>query len=114
MTFTFEIPDNAKNVRVSVVSDEKPCFCVNPRFFRGHWNGLHGGEYFGQYFDMDDVNRVEAMMEIASVLRDNGINYVLSKLKKQYRIMISGKDYKSMDEGVKKRISSINFSHEER
>ena len=114
MVFTFEVPEDAKTVKVSVLSDGNPCCCKEPRYMCGHWNGLHGGEYFGQYFDMDDVNRVEAMMEIASVLRDNGINYVLSKLKKQYRLMISHKDYKNMGDAVKNRINSINFNHVER
>lgn len=112
MIFTVEIPDNAKNIKVAVFNDGKQCCYINPRYERGHWNGLNGGVYYGQYFDMDDVNRVKEMIEIASVLRDYGINYVLSKFKRQYRIMISSKDYFTMDKTIKEQILSINFSHD--
>ena len=117
MTFTVEIPDDAKNVKVSVLCDGKPysgkhCRYSDYRFSPGHWNGLNGGMHYGQYFDMEDVNRVQEMMEVASALSEYGIRYYLSKLKRNYRIMIAERDYKRMDETLRQRIIEINHSHD--
>ena len=111
MIFTIEIPDNAKNVTVEVLCDGKKYLCQNKRYSPGFWNGLHGGEYYGQYFDMEDENRVREMTEIASVLSEHGIKYYLTKLKRQYRIMISKNDYLRMDEIARETISDINIHH---
>ena len=111
MTFTVEIPDNVKDVKVEVICDGKRYCCQNKRYNPGNWNGLNGGTHYGQYFDMEDVNRVQEMMEIASVLTEYGIKYILSKLKRQYRIMITSRDYFGMDETIKERILRINIHH---
>ena len=111
MTFTVEIPDNAKNVKVSVLCDGKRFYGENPRYKPGNWNGLNGGTHYGQYFDMEDIDRVREMTEIASVLDEHGIRYYLSKLKRHYRIMISESDYFRMDEALREKIININCSH---
>ena len=112
MIFTVEIPDNAKDVKVEVLCDGKRYHCDSSRYRPGHWNGLQGGEYYGQYFDMEDVNRVREMAEVASALTEYGIRYELSKLKRQYRITIRKKDYYNMDESLKERILGINCFHD--
>ena len=111
MIFTVEIPDDVKNVKVEVLCDGKRYHCQNKRYNPGFWNGLHGGTYYGQYFDMEDENRVREMTEIASVLTEHGIRYQLSKLKRQYRIMITENDYLQMDEIVRETILDINIHH---
>ena len=111
MVFTVEIPDNAKNIRVEVLCDGKRYQCQNKRYNPGFWNGLNGGKYYGQYFDMEDEDRVMEMTEVASVLTEHGIKYYLSKLNRQYRIMISKNDYFQMDEIVKETILDINIHH---
>lgn len=111
MIFTVEIPDNAKKVTVEVLCDGKRYHCKNERYNPGYWNGLNGGRYYGQYFDMEDENRIREMTEIASVLSEHGIKYYLSKLKRQYRLMISNYDYFRMDEIVKETILDINIHH---
>lgn len=113
MRLTVEIPDDAKDVKVSVLCDGKQYNCQEEkRYSPGNWNGLHGGMYYGQYFDMEDVNRVKEMTEVASVLAEYGIKYILSKLKRKYRLMITNKDYFGMDETIKKRIWDINSRHD--
>lgn len=112
MMFTVEIPDNAKDVKVSVTCDGKQYRCHESRYAPGRWNGLNGGEYYGQYFDMDDENRVREMTEVASELNKSGVAYTLTKLKRQYRIMISNDDYRNMNEELKKRILNINVHHD--
>ena len=86
--------------------------CTEPRHKPGYWNGLNGGTHYGQYFDMEDVNRVAEMMEIASVLTEYGVKYVLSKLKRNYRITITREDYSRMSEPMRKRILKINCNHD--
>ena len=83
----------------------------NPRYDPGFWNGINGGTYYGQYFDMEDVNRIKEMLAIASVLTEYGIRYILTKLKRQYRISITRNDYFNMDEDAIERIWNINFHH---
>lgn len=112
MIITVEIPDNAKNVKVKVLCDGNTHIYQNERYRPGFWNGLNGGKWYGQYFDMEDENRVREMTEIASVLAEHGIKYFLSKLKKQYRIAIREKDYFQMDEIVKETILDINLHHQ--
>lgn len=112
MTLTFEIPDNAKNVKVSVLCDGKPCHCDNPRYKPGNWNGLNCGKNYGLYFDMEDVCRVREMTEVASALDEYGIRYVLSKFRRKYRITISERDYFSMDRSLWNRIVAITCSHD--
>ena len=111
MLLTVEIPDNAKNVKVEVICDGERYCCQNSRYNPGYWNGLHGGMYYGQYFDMEDENRVREMTEIASVLNEHGIRYTLTKLRRQYRITITKSDYFNMDEFVKETILDINKHH---
>ena len=84
----------------------------NQRYNPGFWNGLNGGKYYGQYFDMEDENRVREMTEIASVLAKHGIKYYLTKLKRQYRISITRNDYYQMHEDAKERIWHINLHHD--
>lgn len=112
MIFTIEIPNNAKDIKVSVTCDRKQFYCKEPRYAPGYWNGLQGGRYYGQYFSMDDEIRIREMIEVASALSEYGIEYILTKMKRQYRIMISEKDYRHMDEELKKKITCINFSHD--
>ena len=109
MTLTVEIPDNAKGVKFTVLFDRERYRC--DRYRPGYWNGINGGTHYCQYFDMEDVNRVQEMTEVASALTEYGIDYVLSKLKRQYRIAIKAKDYRRMDETLKRRILHINYSH---
>lgn len=109
MILTVEIPDSAKNVKVAVMCDGKK-YC-NARYNPGYWNGLHGGRFYGQYFDMEDENRVREMAEVASVLNEFGIRYQLSKLKRQYRITISERDYLHMDALARETILDINRHH---
>ena len=111
MMLTVEIPDNAKNVTVQVLCDGKRYYCKNDRYRPGFWNGLNGGANYGQYFEMEDENRVREMTEVASVLNEHGIRYQLSKLKKQYRIMITENDYRNMDEIARETILDINMHH---
>ena len=111
MILTVEIPDNARNVTVDVLCDGKRYRCNEQRYRPGFWNGLNGGVNYGQYFDMDDENRVREMTEVASVLKEHGINYQLTKLKRQYRIMISKRDYLHMDEIARETILDINMHH---
>lgn len=111
MILTFEIPDNAKDIKVIVTHEEKPT-SQNPRYNAGYWNGLQGGRYYGQYFLMDDENRMREMVEVASALAEYRVSYTLNKLKTQYRIMISSRDYFNMDERLKERILRINSHHE--
>lgn len=110
MMLTVEIPDNAKNVAVEVLCDGKR-YCCNDRYRPGFWNGLNGGTNYGQYFDMEDENRVREMVEVASVLNEHGIKYQLSKLKRQYRIMITERDYLHMDAIARETILDINMHH---
>ena len=112
MTFTIEIPDNTKNVKVSVLCDGKRIHCDNSRYRPGNWNGLHGGTLYGQYFDMEDVNRVSEMTEIATALAEKGVRYGLSKLKRKYRITISKTDYFNMENELRERIYAINCFHD--
>jgi len=84
----------------------------NPRYNPGFWNGFGGGKHYGQYFDMEDVNRIKEMMAIASVLTEYGIGYILTKLKRQYRIAITRDDYYNMDEDAKEKILDINLHHD--
>ena len=111
MIFTVEVPDNAKNVKVSVLCDGEPYCCKNMRYRPAHWNGINGGTHYGQYFDMEDVERVKEMMEIAALLSDYGIKYTLTKLKRQYRITISQRDYHQMDDALRRKIIEINYQH---
>ena len=89
-----------------------PHYSTENRYRPGYWNGLNGGTHYGQYFDMDDVNRVNEMISVAASLKDYGIKYDLSKLKRRYRIMVSAKDYFHMDETLKDRIRAINIQHD--
>lgn len=107
MMMNIEIPDNAREIKV-ILCDGKPVYVKNARYEPGYWNGLFGGEYYGQYFEMDDIDRVRAMTEITSALKEYGITYYLSKFKRQYRISISERDYRNMDEKLKARIQYIN------
>ena len=111
MVFTVEIPDNSKNVNIEVLCDGKRYYCNSDRYRPGYWNGINGGQYYCQYFDMEDENRVREMTEIASVLIAYGIDYKLSKLKKQYRIMVDKDNYKQMDLLAKEAILNINIRH---
>ena len=104
---TIEVPFNAK---VSVSCDGKRY--SYDRYRPGHWNGLNGGMMYGQYFDMEDENRVREMTEVASALSKHGIRYDLQKLKRQYRITISKKDYFDMEDALRKRIYEINCYHD--
>ena len=61
---------------------------------------------------MDDENRMREMVEVASALAEYRVSYTLNKLKTQYRIMISSRDYFNMDERLKERILRINSHHE--
>ena len=81
----------------------------NPRYNPGLWNGFNGGTHYGQYFDMEDENRIKEMVAIASVLREYGIRYNLTKLKRNYRISITSRDYWHMDEDAKAMILDINM-----
>ena len=63
---------------------------------------------YGQYFLMDDEKRILEMTKVASVLNEYGIRYQLTKLKRQYRIMISERDYLHMDKSAKEKIFNIN------
>ena len=112
MTFTVEIPDNAKDIKVQVLCDGKKCFYGNPRYNPGHWNGLYGGTHYGQYFDMENIDRVIAMTEVASVLKEHGIRYSIERFKRMYRITISEKDYFNMDESLHARLCGINCHHD--
>lgn len=109
MILTVEIPDNAKNV--TILCDGKRYCGTSDRYRPGFWNGLNGGTNYGQYFDMEDENRVREMTEIASVLHEHGIMYQITKLKRQYRIMISKRDYLHMDETARETICDINMHH---
>ena len=112
MKFTVEIPDNAKDVKVCVLCDGKRYHCDTSRYRPGNWNGLNGGTEYGQYFDMYDTNRIREMAEVATALAEYGIEYNLTKLRKQYRITISKKDYFNMDDLLKQRIFDINCFHD--
>lgn len=112
MFLTVEVPDDGKDVKVTVLCKRQK-YHLN-RYSPGHWNGLNGGTHYGQYFDMDDVDRVRDMIDVASVLAERGIKYSLSKLKRNYRIMITRKDYFSMDEALRRRIIGISFRHEKK
>ena len=81
----------------------------NQRYNPGFWNGLNGGTHYGQYFYMEDENRIKEMVAIASVLREYGIRYDLTKLKRNYRISITSRDYCHMDEDAKAMILDINM-----
>ena len=85
---------------------------VNSRYKPGYWNGLQGGEHYGQYFDMEDVNRVGEMLQVASALDSHGVPYCLTKLKTNYRITVSKKDYFRMSEALREKIAEINSYHE--
>lgn len=108
MLLTVEIPDNAKRVRILV--DET--HCDNSRYKPGYWNGLHGGRYYGQYFDMEDENRMREMVEVASVLDRYGIWYEMTKFKRKYRITIHRNDYWNMSNELRNRIAEINNFHD--
>ena len=82
------------------------------RYKPGRWNGLNGGEYYGQYFDMDNADRMREMIEVASALTEYGVPYVLTKLKRQYRITVSRGDYWHMDTELQERIYRINVHHD--
>ena len=112
MILTIEIPDNAKDVKVKVLCDGKKCHCDSSRYRPGYWNGLNGGTDYGQYFDMNDTNRIREMAEIATALSEYGIDYNLTKLRKQYRITISKNDYIHMDDLLRQRIFDINCFHD--
>ena len=83
MVLTVEVPDNAKDVKISVLCDGKECCSVNPRYRPGYWNGLNGGTHYGQYFDMYDANRVNEMLEVAFALKEYGVGYILTKMKRE-------------------------------
>lgn len=108
MLFTVELPDNAKNVKVEVLCDGEKYVCQESRYRPGYWNGLNGGMNYGQYFLMDDEKRILEMTKVASVLNEYGIRYQLTKFKRQYRIMISKRDYLHMDKSAKEKIFNIN------
>ena len=84
----------------------------NPRYNPGFWNGINGGTHYGQYFDMEDVNRIKEMIAITSVLTEYGIRYILTKLKKNYRIAITRNDYYNMNEDAKEKILHINLHYD--
>ena len=63
--------ENAKKVKVPVPGDKKR-YCSG-RYEPGRWNGLSGGSDYAQYFDMEDINRVRKMEEVAFALEENGI-----------------------------------------
>ena len=107
MMMNIEIPDNAREIKV-ILCDGKPVYVKNVRYEPGYWNGLIGGEYYGQYFEMDDIDRIRAMTEIASALKEHGVQYYLSKFKRQYRLTITAKAYRNMDENLKAYIHYIN------
>lgn len=111
MTLNIDIPDNAREIKV-ILCDGKPVYTKNTRYEPGYWNGLCGGQYYGQYFEMDDIDRVMAMTEIASLLKSYGIKYYLSKFKRQYRITISERDYRNMGETLKEQIHYLNVISE--
>ncbi len=113
MTLNIDIPDNAREIKV-ILCDGKPVYTKNTRYEPGYWNGINGGAYYGQYFEMDDIDRVRAMTEIASALKEHGVQYYLSKFKRQYRITITEKDYRKMDEELKAYINYINVLSESR
>ena len=46
------------------------------RYTPGVWNGLGGWTHCAQYFNMESSERVAAMMDIAELLRKNGIEFV--------------------------------------
>lgn len=83
------------------------------RYRPGYWNGLYGGDYKGQYFNRESADRVSAMVEITSALRENGIIFVVERWKRYYRVMISRSAYESMPESLKDRIREINVKHAE-
>jgi hypothetical protein len=111
MIMNIDIPDNAREIKV-VLCDGKPVYKKNERYEPGYWNGLCGGQYYGQYFEMDDIDRVRAMTEIASLLKSYGVKYYLSKFKRQYRITISERDYRNMGETLKAQIHYLNVISE--
>lgn len=111
MTLNIDIPDNAREIKV-ILCDNKPVYTKNTRYEPGYWNGLCGGQYYGQYFEMDDIDRVRAMTEIASLLKSYGVKYYLSKFKRQYRITISERDYRNMGETLKAQIHYLNVISE--
>ena len=108
MILTIEISDNAKGVKVTFLRDGRKDYCNNQRYLPGYWNGINGGTHFSQYFDMEDINRVNEMAEVVAVLKNNGIRYYLSKMKRNYRVMISKYDYYHMDKATEQQISDIN------
>ena len=112
MILTVEIPDNVKDVNVSVLCDGKPLHYDSSRYKPGYWNGINGGTHYCQYFDMDDENRVREMTEVASALANNLIRYDLSKMKRFYRIAISKKDYINMNAALRNQILEINCFHD--
>lgn len=81
------------------------------RYRPGTWNGIGGWTHCAQYFKMDSMERVAAMMEVAELLRMNGIEFVATIWKKYCRLLITAKDYRSMPETLKKTIASINASN---
>ena len=111
MTFTVEIPDDAKNIKVEFLCDGKRYICQNDRYRPGYWNAINGGTQCCQYFDMEAEGRVREMVRVASVLSEHGIKYTLTKLKRQYRIAIAYDDYRQMDEIAKETILDINIHH---
>ena len=111
MTLNIDIPDNAREIKV-ILCDGKPVYTKNTRYEPGYWNGLCGGQYYGQYFEMDDIDRVRAMTEIAALLKSYGVKYYLSKFKRQYRITISERDFRNMGETLKAQIHYLNVISE--
>ena len=110
MKLVIDIPDGTS--RIDVLCDGVRRYCTDSRYQPGYWNGLNGGTHYGQYFDMDDVDRVREMVAVATLLNAYKVKYDLSKLKRRYRIMISAKDYYNMNETLKDRILKINIQHE--
>jgi hypothetical protein len=110
MKLVIDIPYDTE--RVDVLCDGIRKYSTEPRYRPGNWNGLNGGTEYGQYFDIDNVNRVNEMIAVACALKDYGVKYNLSKLKRRYRITISEKEYKHMDKDLKDRITRINIWHD--
>ena len=82
------------------------------RFRPGYWNGLCGGEYKGQYFNRESEERVAALMEVTSALREHGIAFEVMRWKNYYRVAITGKAYYEMSERLRRRILEINIKYD--
>ena len=81
------------------------------RYTPGVWNGLGGWTHCAQYFNMESSERVAAMMDIAELLRKNGIEFVATIWKKYCRLIIPKADCKAMPEVLKTTIANINASN---